>query len=58
MLGMLYEIEEYLEDLLINKKLLRMWNSFDTGWDLSMDMLWWLLVVAILLIIHRNHKKM
>jgi hypothetical protein len=24
MLGMLYEIEEYLEDLLINKKLLRM----------------------------------
>ncbi|EKE29593.1 MAG: hypothetical protein ACD_2C00141G0015 [uncultured bacterium (gcode 4)] len=55
---MLYEIEEYLEDAYINKKLLRMWNSFDTWWDLLTDLLGWVLVVIVLLIIHRKKKKL
>ena len=55
---MLYEIEEYLEDLLINKKILRMWDSFDTGLDLLMDLLGGIFIVMILLVLHRKKRKL
>ncbi|EKE26565.1 MAG: hypothetical protein ACD_4C00241G0003 [uncultured bacterium (gcode 4)] len=45
----LYEIEEYAEDVLINHRLLRMGNSFDTGDDILMNLLWGIFMVVLLI---------
>lgn len=56
-IGMLYEIEEYLEDLFINKRLLRMGDSYDTGGDLLMNLLGCICIVQFIMYRERKISK-
>lgn len=53
----LYEIEEFLEDVLINKRQIRLWDGYDTAWDLLMNVIWCVAVVLILLVVIKDKKR-
>lgn len=52
----LYEIEEFLEDVFINHRQIRLWDGYDTAGDLSMNVLWCIIMTLILLLIIKNNN--
>ena len=53
----LYEIEEFLEDLLINHRQIRLWDWYDTAWDLTMNVLWCVLATLMIIFLMERHKS-
>lgn len=54
--GVLYEIEEYLEDVFIHKRPLRLGDGPDTADDLLMNLLGAILIALIIYFLRKNFK--
>lgn len=52
----LYEIEEFLEDILINHKQIRLWDGYDTAWDLLSNVSGCIIMALIIFFLIKSKK--
>lgn len=57
LIGVLYEVEEYLEDLFLNRKVLRLGDGPDTANDLLMNLAGSAIFIILMWIINKYQKK-